>query len=169
MPSREQFLPDLPRILLHWNWFVKRSSPKFLLTVVQVWSATTENVWLRLLLPKECQLVFKSKGSHSFPPCTVNVYAVCSIKTWKRVIVCVLLVEADCVRLLLWLRWRSDSILWPIYAEIQVIPKGSHNFSCHCMYILYFIPSIASCLCRSVIAHPYIYMYSIYFLFHSFA
>jgi hypothetical protein len=27
------------------------------------------------------------------------------------------------------------------------------------MYILYFIPSIATCLCRSAIAHPYIYMY----------
>jgi hypothetical protein len=27
------------------------------------------------------------------------------------------------------------------------------------MYILYFIQFIASCLCRSVIAHPYIYMY----------
>jgi hypothetical protein len=27
------------------------------------------------------------------------------------------------------------------------------------MYILYSIPSTASCLCRSAIAHPYIYMY----------
>ena len=32
------------------------------------------------------------------------------------------------------------------------------------MYILYFIPSIASCLCRSVIAHPYIYMYIFLFI-----
>jgi hypothetical protein len=29
------------------------------------------------------------------------------------------------------------------------------------MYILYFIPFIASCLCRSVIAHPYIYVYTL--------
>ena len=35
--------------------------------------------------------------------------------------------------LLLWRRWRSDQIWWPIYAEIQVIPKGSHTFSCHCI------------------------------------
>ena len=35
--------------------------------VVKVWSATTENVWLRLLLPKEGQPVIKSKGSHTFP------------------------------------------------------------------------------------------------------
>jgi hypothetical protein len=34
---------------------------------VQVWSTTTENVWLRLLLPKEGQPVIKSKGSHTFP------------------------------------------------------------------------------------------------------
>jgi hypothetical protein len=27
------------------------------------------------------------------------------------------------------------------------------------MYILYFLPSIAPCLCRSAIAHPYTYMY----------
>ena len=27
------------------------------------------------------------------------------------------------------------------------------------LYILYSIPSTASCLCRSAIAHPYIYMY----------
>ena len=27
------------------------------------------------------------------------------------------------------------------------------------MYILYFIPSTASCQCRLAIAHPYIYMY----------
>uniref|UniRef100_A0AAZ3NY09 Tc1-like transposase DDE domain-containing protein n=1 Tax=Oncorhynchus tshawytscha TaxID=74940 RepID=A0AAZ3NY09_ONCTS len=38
-------------------------------------------LWLRLLLPKEGQPVIKSKGSHPFPPCTVNVYMVCSIKT----------------------------------------------------------------------------------------
>ena len=35
------------------------------------------------------------------------------------------------------------------------------------MYILYFIPSIASCLGRSVIAHPYIYMYILYVLIPS--
>ena len=51
MTSREQYTPDIPRILLNWNSFVKRNGPKFLLTVVQVWYATTENVWL-LLLPK---------------------------------------------------------------------------------------------------------------------
>ena len=34
------------------------------------------------------------------------------------------------------------------------------------MYILYFIQSIVSGLCNSVIAHPYIYMYI--FLFHSY-
>jgi hypothetical protein len=32
-----------------------------------------------------------------FPPCTVNVYTVCSIKTWKHIIVCVLLDLADCL------------------------------------------------------------------------
>jgi hypothetical protein len=64
MTSREQFTPDIPRVLLT---FVKRNGPKFLLTVVQVWYTTTENVWLRLLLSKEGQPVIKSKGSHTFP------------------------------------------------------------------------------------------------------
>ena len=32
------------------------------------------------------------------------------------------------------------------------------------MYILYSIPSTASCLCRSAIAHPYIYMYVFSFI-----
>jgi hypothetical protein len=59
---------------------------------VQVWSTTTENVWLRLLLPMEGQPVIKSRGSHTFQPYTVNVYTVFSIKTWKRIIVRVLLV-----------------------------------------------------------------------------
>ena len=36
------------------------------------------------------------------------------------------------VCLLLWPRWRSDPIWWPIYADIQVFQKGSHHFSCHC-------------------------------------
>ena len=31
------------------------------------------------------------------------------------------------------------------------------------MYILYFIPSTAPCLCRSAIAHPYTYMYEFSF------
>ena len=65
--SREKFTPDIPRILLNWNSFGKRNGPKFLLTVVQVWSTTTENIWLRLLLPNEGQPVIKSKGSHTFP------------------------------------------------------------------------------------------------------
>ena len=33
----------------------------------------------------------------------------------------------------LWPRWRSDQILTPIYAEIQVSPNSSHAFSCHCI------------------------------------
>ena len=64
MTSREHFTPDIPRILLNWNSFVKSNSPKFLLTVVHVCSATAENTWLRLLLPKKGQPVIKSKGSH---------------------------------------------------------------------------------------------------------
>ena len=67
MTSREQFTPDILIILLNWNSFVKRNGLKFLLTVVQVWSTITENVWLRLLLPKEGQPVIKSKDSHTFP------------------------------------------------------------------------------------------------------
>jgi hypothetical protein len=63
----ERFTPDIQRLLLNWNSFVKRNGPKFHLTVVQDWSATTENIWLRLLLPKEGQPVIKSKGSHTFP------------------------------------------------------------------------------------------------------
>jgi hypothetical protein len=74
MASRERFTPDIPRILLNWNSF-----SKFLLTVVRVSSATTENGWLRLLLPKEGQPV--SKGVHIlFPQCTMNVYTVRSLK-----------------------------------------------------------------------------------------
>ena len=126
--------PNIPRILLNWNSFVKIYSPKFLLTVVQVWSATTENVSLRLFLSKEGQPVI-TRVHILFPPCTVNVYTVCSTKTWKRVIVCVLSVQADCVCLLLWPSWRSDQLLWPIYAEIQAFPKGSHTFSCHSIFL----------------------------------
>ena len=65
MTSRERFKPDIPRILLNWNSFVKRNGPKFL-TIVQGWYATTGNVWLRLLLPKEGQPVIKSKDLHTF-------------------------------------------------------------------------------------------------------
>ena len=32
------------------------------------------------------------------------------------------------------------------------------------MYILYSIPSTASCLCRTAIAHPCIYMYKFLFI-----
>lgn len=72
MTSRERFTPDILRILLNWNILVKRNGPKFLLTVVQLWSATTENVWLSLLLPKEDQPVIKSKDSHTYgTPCMV--------------------------------------------------------------------------------------------------
>jgi hypothetical protein len=79
----EQFTPDIPRILMNRNRFVKRNCPKFLLTVVQLWSATTQNIWLRLLLPKEGQPVINPRVYILFPPCTVNVYTVISIKTWK--------------------------------------------------------------------------------------
>ena len=91
MTSREQFTPDIPRILLNWNSFVKRNGPKFLLTVVQVWSTTTENIWLRLLLPKEGQPVIKSKGSHTFP--TLHCECLHSVfNKDMKTIVCVLLV-----------------------------------------------------------------------------
>ena len=131
----EMLWQDLKRAIhtsrLNWNSFGKRNGPKFLLTVVQVWSATTGNVWLRLSLPKEGQPVIKSKGSYTF---SVNVYMLCSRKTWKHIIVCVVLVQADCVCLLLWLRWRSEHILWPVHAEIQTMPKGSHTFPCNCIF-----------------------------------
>ena len=47
--------------------------------------------------------------------------------------VCVVLCSADCVLLLLWLRWRSEHILWPIHANHHVIPRGSHTFPCNCI------------------------------------
>ena len=37
-------------------------------------------------------LLLNPKVPILFPPCTVKVYTVCAIKTWKRIIVCVLLV-----------------------------------------------------------------------------
>lgn len=42
------------------------------------------------------------------------------------------LAQAHYVCLYLWLRWRSDDILWPVNVESQVISKSSLAFSCHC-------------------------------------
>ena len=71
-----------------------------------------------------------SQGVHIlFPTYTECLNAVFNIDN-QNTIICVLIVQAHCVCLLLWLRWRSYPILWPICAEIQVFPKGSHTFSC---------------------------------------
>lgn len=58
------------------------------------------------------------------PPWTVKVYMLCSVKE-------------D------WLRWRSEHILWPIYAEIQVFPRASHTFSCMMKLSLFHAPDLA--------------------------
>lgn len=39
---------------------------------------------------------------------------------------------ADCVCLVMWLRCTLGHIFRPIYKEIQIIPNGSHSFSCNC-------------------------------------
>lgn len=69
MTSRERFIPEKQGILLNQNSSVNSNGPKFILTVVQVWSATPGNGRLRLLLSKEGQPVIKSKDPHIFPPC----------------------------------------------------------------------------------------------------
>jgi hypothetical protein len=105
--------------LWNWNRFVKRNRPKFPQTVVQVWYPTTENIWLRLLLPKEGLPVIKSKGSHTFSnlhcECLHGVFNKdmkhynCLCYYFKQTVL------AYCCDLL----WWSDQTLWPIYAEIQ--------------------------------------------------
>lgn len=89
MISRERFTPEITRILLNWHSLVQKNGPKFLLTIVQVWSASTGIVWLRLL---QVQPVIKSKGSHTFyiPHC--KCLHVAFNKMWKLFFFCALLV-----------------------------------------------------------------------------
>ena len=85
--------------------------------------------WLQLACGEVISL-----GVHIlFPTYTVNVLNYVFNIDKKNSIICVISLSTVC--LLLWLRW-SDQIWWPIYAEIQVIPKGSHTFSCHSVYPL---------------------------------
>ena len=80
--------PDLNPIEMLWHELkrvvhtrhpknIAELKPKFSLTIVQVWSTTTENVWLRLLLPKEGQPVFKSRGSTYFSHPTLWMFTEC--------------------------------------------------------------------------------------------
>jgi hypothetical protein len=95
---------------------------------VQVWSATTENVWLRLLLPKEGQPVNKSKGSHTFSTLHCEcLHGVLKKDMKKYKCLCVISLNRLCLSIVV------TQILWPIYAEIKVIPKGSHTLSWPCM------------------------------------
>ena len=55
----------------------------------------------------------------------------------NNAITCVLVVQTNCVCVLLQLRWRSDHILRHIYTEMQVIPKGSLSFFYHCTWTGY--------------------------------
>ena len=55
--------------------------------IVQVWSLATEGACLRLLLPKEV----RPESSLTFSTSTVDVQLVCIIKTWKIIILFVLL------------------------------------------------------------------------------
>ena len=135
MIARERFTPDIPRILWNWNSFVKRSGAKFLLTIVRVWSATTENVWLRLLLPKEGQSVIKSKSSHTFSTLHCECLQGVINKDMKNYnCLCVISLSRPCLSIV-----ATYEMLWPIYADIQVILKGSHTFSSHCIFS-YYIP-----------------------------
>lgn len=54
---REQFTPDITRILLNSKLFVKRNGAEFFLIVVHIWSTIIWNVWRRWLLPKKGQPV----------------------------------------------------------------------------------------------------------------
>lgn len=85
MTSSKRFTPDIPQILLTWNSFVKRNGPKFLLTVVQVWSATTENVWLGYCCQRRVNQLLNPNAHIHFPHYIVNVYRLSSIKTWKHI------------------------------------------------------------------------------------
>lgn len=120
MTSRERLTPGIPRILLAWNGFVQRNAVKFFLIVLQAWPTTTGNICLRLLLPKEVQPVIESKGSLFF---LIWMFASCVQEKNETHN----LIWADCVCLVMRLRWISEHISWPIYTEIQVIPKRLHT------------------------------------------
>lgn len=52
-----------PKNIAELKEFCKKEHSKFLLTDSQVWSATTGNSWLMLMLPTEVQPEIKFKGS----------------------------------------------------------------------------------------------------------
>ena len=56
-----------------------------------------------------------------------TLHCECGLKKWIYIIVCVWCLFKEAVCLLLRLRRGLEHILWPVYLEIQVIPKGSHT------------------------------------------
>lgn len=45
-----------------------------------------------------------------------------------------------------WLQQKKMKKLWLIYAEIKVISKGSHTFSCNCTCVCFQHLSLCTCL-----------------------
>lgn len=89
-PWGERIPADLLRKLLNRNSFVK--SPKFLLTVKQIWSGQDQ------CCQSKVNRLMKSKASKYFPPCTWNIYMLCSTKTWNQIIVwCVISLSKLCL------------------------------------------------------------------------
>ena len=62
MISSEQFTPDIARILLNWNSFVRGMVQNSSWQAVQVWSTTTENGLVEIIAAKGGS----TKGSHTF-------------------------------------------------------------------------------------------------------
>lgn len=74
MISRECFTPDIRKILLNSNSFIKCTGENVLLTVVQVRSAITGNICWRLLLPSRVSQLLNPRVHILFPPCTCCVF-----------------------------------------------------------------------------------------------
>ena len=118
-----------PKNIVELKQFRNEEWSKFLLTIVQVWSATTENVCLRFLLPNEGQPVIKTMGLHTFS----NLHCECLHGVINKLMknyncLCVISLSRLCLSIVVTqMKISSDD------AEVQVIPKGSHTFSWHCI------------------------------------
>lgn len=80
------------------------------------------DVWLQLVLEEVISLAVHILC----PPCT------CLHVMFNRYMIIYFLSIVSLSRLRFWPRWRSEHILWPIYAEIHLVQKVSHSFSCNC-------------------------------------
>jgi hypothetical protein len=114
-----------------------------------------------------------------FPPCTVNVNTVCSIKTWKLIIVCVISLSRLCLSIVVTLMKIRSNCMTNLSAVdvtgLLAIAEQFFMFHLFCLvfthtwfqnpnYMLYIFPRFPPCPCREL----FICKYSCYVLLLSY-